>query len=290
MVVTDFVFHEYPDLPEGELAKLRASVVNADVLAELANSIDLGPALILGKGEDASGGRAKPSILADAMEAVIAAVYLDGGWDASPRPRDAAARGPHPRRGDGARWRRLQDRACRSSRRGAYDQLPRYQVRSRGPRPLEAVLRHGHAPRRAARKWRRAFQEAGRASRRARRVGPTLRERRRDGRTTAPRPRSRMPELPEVEVVRRDLEREIVGKKIKAVEVDGMRDRPPPPQPQAVHQPPRRQEVHRRRPARQVPPLPARRRRRARHSPRHVGSAAAREELARRRARSTPTS
>jgi len=132
MVVTDFAFHEYPDLPEGELAKLRASVVNAEVLAELAVSIGLGPALMLGKGEDASGGRQKQSILADAMEAVIAAVYLDGDWDAA---RDLVMRLLETRIRVGASGpgghdykTRLQELAARD-----YDQLPRYHVRSEGP-------------------------------------------------------------------------------------------------------------------------------------------------------------
>jgi len=84
-VVTTFVYDEYPALPEGELAKLRATVVSAETLAEVANEIDLGAALRLGKGEDSSGGRAKSSILADAMEAVIAAVYLDGGLEPAAR-------------------------------------------------------------------------------------------------------------------------------------------------------------------------------------------------------------
>ena len=62
---------------------MRASVVNAEVRAEVAAEIALGPCWRLGKGEDSSGGREKPSILADAMEAIIAAVYLDGGIDAA---------------------------------------------------------------------------------------------------------------------------------------------------------------------------------------------------------------
>jgi ribonuclease III len=130
--VTIHVFHEYPLLPEGELAKLRASVVNAEVLAEVAEEIDLGAALLLGKGEDASGGRAKPSILADGMEAVIAAVYLDGGWEAADalvlsllgeRIRTGSA-------GPGGRdyKTRLQEVAAQR-----FDQLPRYQVRADGP-------------------------------------------------------------------------------------------------------------------------------------------------------------
>ena len=130
--VTVHVFHAYPELPEGELAKLRASVVNAEVLADVALKVELGTALVLGKGEDASGGRAKPSILADAMEAVIAAVYLDGGWDAADalvlrllgdRIRDGAT-GPG---GDDYKT-RLQELAARR-----FDQLPRYQVRAEGP-------------------------------------------------------------------------------------------------------------------------------------------------------------
>jgi len=83
IVVTDHLFTSHPELPEGHLAKIRASVVNESALAEVAASLGLGEALRLGKGEDASGGRAKQSILADAMEAVIGAVYVDGGLDAA---------------------------------------------------------------------------------------------------------------------------------------------------------------------------------------------------------------
>lgn len=81
LVVTDFIFHEYPDLPEGELAKIRAASVNRIILHEIAKELGIGRHLLLGKGEEASGGRAKPSILADAMEAVLAAVYLDAGLE-----------------------------------------------------------------------------------------------------------------------------------------------------------------------------------------------------------------
>jgi ribonuclease-3 len=77
LVVTHHVFEHFPDLPEGQLSEVRAGVVNARVLAEVAQEIDLGPHLLLGKGEDAAGGRFKQSILADAFEAVVAAVYLD---------------------------------------------------------------------------------------------------------------------------------------------------------------------------------------------------------------------
>jgi ribonuclease-3 len=77
LVVTHYVFENFPDLPEGQLSEVRAGVVNSRVLAEVAQEIDLGPYLLLGKGEDAAGGRFKQSILADAFEAVVAAVYLD---------------------------------------------------------------------------------------------------------------------------------------------------------------------------------------------------------------------
>lgn len=80
LAIADYVFAELPDVAEGHLAQVRAAVVSASALAAIATELDLGAALRLGKGEAASGGAAKPSILADGMEAVIAAVYLDGGW------------------------------------------------------------------------------------------------------------------------------------------------------------------------------------------------------------------
>ena len=83
LIVTDHIYLSYPDLPEGELAKVRASVVSAAALSEVAIELHIGDSLLLGKGEDASGGREKPSILADALEAVIGALYLDSGWGAA---------------------------------------------------------------------------------------------------------------------------------------------------------------------------------------------------------------
>jgi ribonuclease-3 len=85
VIVTDDVFRRFPQLPEGQLSEVRAGVVNARALAEIAGEIGLGSCLLLGKGEDAGGGRAKQSILADAFEALIAAVYLDGGLSAATR-------------------------------------------------------------------------------------------------------------------------------------------------------------------------------------------------------------
>jgi len=81
-VVADLVFRNFSQLAEGALTDLRKSVVNAHALAEVAVELGLGEHLLLGRGEDAAGGRLKTSILSDAMEAVIGAVYLDGGRDA----------------------------------------------------------------------------------------------------------------------------------------------------------------------------------------------------------------
>jgi ribonuclease-3 len=75
------LYRSYPELDEGELAKRRASLVSSVALAEIARHIGLGDHLLLGRGESQSGGAAKPSILADAVEAIIGAVYLDAGGD-----------------------------------------------------------------------------------------------------------------------------------------------------------------------------------------------------------------
>lgn len=83
LVVAEHCFRRFPDMPEGELAKVRAAVVNARVLAEVADQLGIGSALLLGKGEEASRGRTKPSILADAFEAVVGALYLEAGWTAA---------------------------------------------------------------------------------------------------------------------------------------------------------------------------------------------------------------
>lgn len=82
-VIAEIAYRRHGDLPEGKLTDLRKSVVNATALAEVAEAIDLGDWLLLGKGEDSAGGRQKPSILSDAFEAVLGAVYLDGGVDAA---------------------------------------------------------------------------------------------------------------------------------------------------------------------------------------------------------------
>ncbi len=81
--VTVMLYTEHPGLDEGELAKRRASLVSSVALAEVARTIDLGPSLRLGKGEEQTGGRDKSSILADTLEAIIGAAYLDLGGDAA---------------------------------------------------------------------------------------------------------------------------------------------------------------------------------------------------------------
>lgn len=79
LVVTDALYEEYPDLPEGELAKMRAALVNMTVLADVAREIGLGDQVLLGRGEAMTGGREKASILGDTIEAVLGAIYLDRG-------------------------------------------------------------------------------------------------------------------------------------------------------------------------------------------------------------------
>jgi ribonuclease III len=79
LIVTDTLFRGYPDLPEGQLAKLRAAVVNMRALAGVARGLRLGSYVLLGKGEEGTGGRDKSSILADTLEAVLGAVYVDCG-------------------------------------------------------------------------------------------------------------------------------------------------------------------------------------------------------------------
>ena len=79
LVSSDFLFETYPDVPEGKLTKTRAALVCEPTLAFCATEISLGRYIKLGKGEDSSGGRARKSVLSDALEAVIGALYLDGG-------------------------------------------------------------------------------------------------------------------------------------------------------------------------------------------------------------------
>jgi len=133
LTIADTIFVHYPELPEGQLAKLRAGVVNGVTLADIAREIHLGDSLLLGKGERTTGGADKQSILADALEAIIGAVYVDGGieparalvlrlWDS--HIADAVREGP----GGFDHKTRLQELAVAAS-----DKAPSYQVTTAGP-------------------------------------------------------------------------------------------------------------------------------------------------------------
>ena len=83
MLVADHLYRTFPNRPEGELTRMRADMVCEKTLAKVANQLGLGQHLLLGRGEELGGGRSRESILADAVESVIAACYLDGGMDAA---------------------------------------------------------------------------------------------------------------------------------------------------------------------------------------------------------------
>lgn len=132
LVVTDMAFREFPDMTEGALAKLRAAIVNMSALADVARDLDLGRHVLLGKGEEASGGRDKSSILADALEAIFGAIYLDLGLASA---RKVIERLFHPRmtayvRGEGERDYKtiLQELASQD-----LGKLPEYRLTERGP-------------------------------------------------------------------------------------------------------------------------------------------------------------
>ena len=131
LAVTDHAYATY-DLPEGDLARVRAWIVSAEVLAEVAAGLGIGAALRLGKGEDAAGGREKRSVLADALEAVLAAVFLDGGWEPA---RDLVLRLLAPRYAAGVAGEGGDDHKTllQELARREFEQQPRYQVRSEGP-------------------------------------------------------------------------------------------------------------------------------------------------------------
>ena len=85
LIVTDTLYRAHPDLPEGQLAKLRAAVVNMRALADVARTIDVGTFVRLGRGEETTGGRDKSSILADTLEALIGAIFVAHGIEAAAR-------------------------------------------------------------------------------------------------------------------------------------------------------------------------------------------------------------
>ncbi len=84
-VITKYLFNRFPDATEGDLSKMKASLVSKPTLFRVAKKISLGSFIILGRGEDLNGGREKPSLLADTLEALIAAVYFDGDFESMQR-------------------------------------------------------------------------------------------------------------------------------------------------------------------------------------------------------------
>lgn len=131
LAVTEHLFTAYPNMPEGQMAKLRAAVVNEVVLAALGRRLGIGAHLLLGRGEEVTGGREKPSILADVVEALLGALYLDGGYGEALRvimehfgaEIDRRAHAP----GVGDFKTRLQESLAKRGQR------PEYEVRDEGP-------------------------------------------------------------------------------------------------------------------------------------------------------------
>jgi ribonuclease III len=132
LVVAGYCYEQYPEFPEGKLAKVRSAVVNARVLAQVAAGLGVGEVLLLGRGEEGSGGRTKASILADAFEAILGAVYLDAGWEAAQRLVLRELGGAIERAGeepdDFDHKSRLQEKAVRDG-----EGTPRYVVVGSGP-------------------------------------------------------------------------------------------------------------------------------------------------------------
>jgi ribonuclease-3 len=131
-VVADLAYRRFADLPEGALTGVRKGVVNSLALADVAQRLDLGPFLLLGRGEDAAGGREKPSILSDALEAVFGAVYVDGGSAAA---YDVIERVIGPRLAETAKNLDHLDHKSRLQEMMAADgpTAPEYVTRSEGP-------------------------------------------------------------------------------------------------------------------------------------------------------------
>lgn len=132
LVVAEYCYRNYPDLSEGSLAKVRAAVVNTSVLAEVGTELGLGDFILLGRGEDSSGGRRKPSILANTTEAVIGATYIDGGFTAA---WDLVMRMLESRIGDAAAGPGSEDFKTRLQEVVAHGvgELPHYEVVGAGP-------------------------------------------------------------------------------------------------------------------------------------------------------------
>ena len=233
VVITETLYVTHPDLSEGRLAKLRAAVVNARALADVARTIDLGQHIKLGKGEEATGGREKASILSDTVEALLGAVYLSGGFDQAaalvhllfdPMLEAAAAMGA------GLDWKTSLQELSATRELG----VPEYVIQDEGPdhmKTFTARVRvadrlHGHG---VGRSKKEAEQQAAESAYRtlSEELPAPLPEVEANGpqpgqvNGSPPRraPRRAMPELPEVEVVRRGLEAHVLDHPIRSVEV-----------------------------------------------------------------------
>jgi len=166
-VVADHLFRENPDFNEGDLTRIRAEVVSTQVLAPIARELGIGDAVLLGRGEEQSGGRDKPSILADALEAIIGAAYLSSGVEAAAAftldllTDELSEISGRPELGDPKN--RLQELAARSGL-----PPPRYELAESGPdhaRRFSAIVHVGGvAGAGAGSSKKRAEREAARAA------------------------------------------------------------------------------------------------------------------------------
>ncbi len=163
-VVADLAFRRFADLPEGALTGVRKGVVNALALAEVAEELGLGEFLLLGRGEDAAGGREKPSILSDALEAVFGAVYVDGGPG---RAYEVIERVIGPRLAETAGHLDHLDHKSRLQEAAASDGTgpPEYVTRAEGPDHAKRFYATGGRRRRRRRRGHGALEEGGRAGR-----------------------------------------------------------------------------------------------------------------------------
>lgn len=176
LVVTETLYRTHPELPEGQLAKLRSAVVNMRALAEVARDLGLGEHLRLGKGEEATGGRDKASILADGLEALIGAVYVDRGTDVATAVVHGLFdpllhRAPHL--GAGLDWKTSLQELTASLDLG----VPEYRIAESGPDHAKSfvatvVLRDGPHGRGQGRSKKEAEQEAAAATWESLAAGP----------------------------------------------------------------------------------------------------------------------
>ncbi len=210
LTITEELYHRHPDRPEGDLAKLRASIVNTQALADVGRKLGLGNHLLLGKGEESSGGADKSSILADGVESLLGAIYLEQGNVVAPGRRSCGCSSDlldtAPTLGAGLDWKSsLQELSV---------------ARGWARRPTPSAPKGPTTTRNSPRSWLIAERRVRARASGAPRKRPNSRRRRR-GAPSAPRAATRpgMPELPEVEVVRRGLAAHVLDRTITDVQV-----------------------------------------------------------------------